>query len=168
LIFYQIGLSLVIKQKFKDIPFLFIIISLYLPDLLLLSLWLYDLIIWISGSYSLLINYHLISHSVLIWCIISSFILLIFIFNKKLKIGILFIFCIFVHLGMDILRPTFNFVYFSMYRMISPYHFVNLLYPFIIPEIELAIYIPEFVIWIIDFGILLLEIFYVISKIANE
>jgi hypothetical protein len=91
------------------------------------------------------------------------FIFIISLFLKKPKISLTIIGCILIHLFLDVFRPFINPAQLSYFIFLSPYHFVNLLYPISQDYIQLAIYIPEFLIWIIDFSILLLCFLYFIS-----
>jgi len=168
LLFAQFGLSLIIKNKLKNSSFLLIVISLYLPDILLLFLWIYNSIVRLLTGNEFLVNYHLLSHSMLIWSVASVFILVGSIFFRRVKESLIIIGCVYLHLLLDILRPFINLTSYTIYLGISPYHFVNLAYPIISNGILIAIYLPDFIIWIIDFSILLFGVLYFLGKYSKS
>ena len=167
MIFGQFGIALILKNKIKKISFLLIIISLYLPDILLIILWIYNYILQVFGLEIFLINYYFLSHSFLIWIGASIIIFIVFTALKKLKEALVIISCVMIHLGLDIIHPFINPLTFTAFIGLSPYHFVNLFYPLFGDGIALFIYLPDYLIWIIDFSILLIGFLYFISKYAE-
>lgn len=162
MIFAYIGIFLILKTKLKKISYLFIIIGLYFPDILLLFSWVYSNILQALDMEAQFFNYYYFSHSFFVWILVFIFIFIISLFLKKPKISLTIIACTFIHLLLDIFRPFINPAQLTFYIFLSPYHFVNLLYPISQNYIQLAIYLPEFLIWIIDFSILLISFLYFI------
>ena len=85
-----------------------------------------------------------------------------------MKESILLLACIMIHLSLDIFYPIFSFSSYNINTGISSYHFVYLLYPITEDGFQFALYIPDFLIWIIDFSILLVCFLYTFSKFAGE
>ncbi|MHA1269689.1 MAG: hypothetical protein ACTSPY_07850 [Candidatus Helarchaeota archaeon] len=157
-----------LKNKFKKIHYLFIILPLYLPDLLLIITWVYDLILQVYSMDVYLINYYFFSHSFLIWISASIIMFIVSIFLGRVKEFLFIIGGIYIHLGLDVFRPFVDFSNIPINLGLSPYHFVNLIYPYSISGIPISIFIPDYLIWVIDFGILLLGILIFLSQYSKE
>ena len=168
LLFAPFGISLLMKIKFKKTQYFLILIGLYLPDILLISLWIYNFILQAFSAGQFYINYYFLSHSFLIWTGASIGIFVVSLFISKIKEVFILIFSIFIHLSLDIIHPIINISNISIYLGLSPYHFVNLLYPFFEDSIQLAIYLPDFIVWIIDFSILFIGFIYALNYYSKK
>ena len=168
MLFAQIGIALFLKTKLKNVSFILILISLYIPDIVLLVAWIYNIMMQLTGNYVFLVNIFKVSHSFLIWSVAAVFIFLTAASLKRAKIGLVMIGGVFIHLILDIFLPTQSFSSFPIIPNISPYHFVYLYYPLTFEGGLLSIVIPDFLLWIIDFSILLAGLLYVMIKFAAE
>lgn len=178
MIFGHLGIAFLLKSRFYKSSLILLIICCYIPDILFYIFFgiewtiqmnyssvYYGAIRWIvaiSGSEFSLIKYPLpLSHSIIIYVIFISIFFIIYYYNKKSKVGLVYAAAIFIHLLCDYLLRDANIAAPIVYPL---YPFDPSIYHFLPPDFIL----DANIFWMIDLLIFMIGFFLVLRAFSKN